>query len=131
MAEIDSSYICKAGEAMSLIERPESQAVVAKKAPVRVRLERINCEVAKSLAPDGDQQIWLDRLKAALGTASVDFVDATLFQLQAAARLPNSGISEIAVNAALALIEGEKPKGETEWPSWSKWHSSIQPQWRS
>jgi hypothetical protein len=114
MAEIDSSYLCKAGEAMSLIERPESQAVVAKKAPVRVRLERINCEVAKSLAPDGDQQIWLDRLKAALGTASMDFVDATLFQLQAAARLPNSGISEIAVNAALALIEGEKPKGETE-----------------
>ena len=44
----------------------------------------------------------------------MEFVDATLFQLQAAARLPNSGVSEIAVNAALALIEGEKPKGETE-----------------
>jgi hypothetical protein len=28
--------------------------------------------------------------------------------------LGDSGISEIAVNAALALIEGEKPKGETE-----------------
>jgi hypothetical protein len=44
----------------------------------------------------------------------MDFVDATLFQLQAAARLPNSGISEIAVNAALAFIEGERPRGETE-----------------
>ena len=44
----------------------------------------------------------------------MDFVNATLFQLQAAARLPNSGLSEIAVNAALALIEGEKPRGETE-----------------
>jgi hypothetical protein len=46
--------------------------------------------------------------------AAIEFVDATLYQLQAAARLPNSGVSEIAVNAALALIEGEKPKGETE-----------------
>jgi hypothetical protein len=32
----------------------------------------------------------------------------------AAARLPNSGISEIAVNASLALIEGAKPQGEIE-----------------
>lgn len=87
---------------------------LARKAPVRVKLERVNCDVAKSLPPDGNHQVWLDRLKAALGTPSMDFVDATLFQLQAAARLPNSGLSEIAVNAALALIEGEKPKGETE-----------------
>jgi hypothetical protein len=57
---------------------------------------------------------WIERLKAALGTASVEFVDATLYQLQAAARLPNSGVSEIAVNAALAMIESEQPRGETE-----------------
>jgi hypothetical protein len=44
----------------------------------------------------------------------MDFVHATLFQLQAAARLPNSGLSETAVNAALALIEGEQPRNETE-----------------
>src|SRR6478609_6966383 len=37
-----------------------------------------------------------------------------LYQLPAAARLPNSGVSEIAVNAALAMIESEQPKGETE-----------------
>ena len=30
-------------------------------------------------------------------------------QLFAAARLPDSGISEIAVNASLAFIEGAKP----------------------
>jgi len=77
-------------------------------------LEHINCDVAKLLPPDGDHQAWLDRLRAALGTASIDFVNATLFQLQAAARLPNSGLSETALNAALALIEGERPKGETE-----------------
>jgi hypothetical protein len=85
-----------------------------RKPPVRVKLERINCDVSRSLPPDGDHPEWLDRLKAALGTASVEFIDATLYQLQAAARLPNSGISEIAVNAALAMIESEQPKGETE-----------------
>jgi hypothetical protein len=47
-------------------------------------------------------------LKSALGTASSDFVNASLFQLISAARLPGSGISEIAVNAALAFIEGAK-----------------------
>jgi hypothetical protein len=51
---------------------------------------------------------------AALGTSSIEFVDATLYQLQAAARLPNSGVSEIAVNASLAFIEGERPRGEME-----------------
>jgi hypothetical protein len=76
-----------------------------RKPPVRVKLERINCDVSRSLPPDGDHPEWLNRLKAALGTASVEFVDATLYQLQVAARLPNSGISEIAVNAALAMIE--------------------------
>jgi len=51
---------------------------------------------------------------AACGSPSPDFVNASLFQLQAAARLPNSGVSETAVNAALAMIESEQPKGETE-----------------
>jgi hypothetical protein len=49
-----------------------------------------------------------------LGTASSEFVNASLHQLIAAARLPNSGISEIAVNASLAFIEGAKPEGEVE-----------------
>ena len=61
-----------------------------------------------------DAKEWVGRLQAALGTASVEFVEATLYQLQAAARLPNSGVSEIAVNAALAMIESEQPRGETE-----------------
>jgi hypothetical protein len=77
-------------------------------------LERINCDVAKSLPPEGDEQVWLDRLMAACGSSSPDFIHATLFQLQAAARLPNSGLSETALNAALAMIESEQPRGETE-----------------
>jgi hypothetical protein len=38
----------------------------------------------------------------------------SLQQLIAAARLPNSGICEIAVNASLAFIEGAKPRDEIE-----------------
>jgi hypothetical protein len=39
---------------------------------------------------------------------------SSLQQLIAAARLPNSGICEIAVNASLAFIEGAKPRNEIE-----------------
>jgi hypothetical protein len=114
MAEVGRSNIWKAGTAMSLVEQPNQVSAPIRKAPVRVKLERVSCNVAKSLPPDGNHQVWLDRLRTALGTGSMDFVDATLFQIQAAARLPNSGVSEIAVNAALAMIESEQPRGETE-----------------
>jgi hypothetical protein len=114
MAKVSGSYIRKTGGVMSLIES-QGRPPITRKAPVRVKLERINCDVSRSLPPEGEHRVWIDRLKAALGgTASMDFVDATLFQLQGAARLPNSGVSEIAVNAALAMIESEQPKGQTE-----------------
>jgi hypothetical protein len=82
--------------------------------PIRVRLQRVNSDASKSHPPDGQKQDWWNRLKAAMGTASSDFVNATLFQLQAAARLPNSGVSETAVNSALSLIENAKPRDEME-----------------
>jgi hypothetical protein len=41
-------------------------------------------------------------------------VEASLYQLIAAARLPGNGLSEIAVNASLAFIEGAKPQDEVE-----------------
>jgi hypothetical protein len=114
MAKVDRSHIRKAGEVMRLAEHHSKEPVGVRKEPVRVKLERINCDVSRSLPPDGDHQAWLDRLKTALGSVSMDFVNATLFQLQAAARLPNSGVSEIAVNSALAMIESEQPRNETE-----------------
>jgi hypothetical protein len=114
VAAVGRLDLWKADEGMSTTHQSSRVPAPVKEAPVRVKLERINCDVAKSLPPDGDHPEWLDRLKAALGTASTEFVSASLFQLQAAARLPNSGLSETAVNAALAMIEGEKPKGETE-----------------
>jgi hypothetical protein len=43
-----------------------------------------------------------------------DFAKATLVQIQNASRLPIGGISEMSTNAALAFIEGAKPKNEIE-----------------
>jgi hypothetical protein len=82
--------------------------------PVRVRLKRISCDQAQAYPPDGHSEEWWHRLKSALGTASSAFVDASLTQLIAAARLPGRGISEVAVNAALAFIDGAKPREEVE-----------------
>jgi hypothetical protein len=85
-----------------------------KLAPVRVRLRRINSDHARAYPPDGQTREWWRRLKNALGTSSNYFVDASLQQLIAAARLTFSGISERAVNASLAFIEGAKPRDEIE-----------------
>jgi hypothetical protein len=82
--------------------------------PPRVGLRRLNASSAKPYPPDEDGKVWWARLKKALGTQSSDFVNASLFQLIAVARLPCSGISEMAVNAALAFVEGCKPKNEME-----------------
>jgi hypothetical protein len=85
-----------------------------RKKPVRLRLQRIHAELSRPYPPREGAKEWWDRLKAAMGTASSDFVNATLFQLQSAARLPNGGVSETAVNAALSMIETAKPDGEIE-----------------
>jgi hypothetical protein len=82
--------------------------------PVRVKLERITASQSKTLPPDGSREIWWDRLKKTLGTTSSDFVDGSLWQLQAAAKLPYTGISETAMNAALAMIEAAAPRDEIE-----------------
>jgi hypothetical protein len=83
-------------------------------ARVRVRLQHVNANVAKAYPPDGENKLWWARLKQALGTESSDFVNTSIFQLQAAARLPCGGISEMALNAALAMIEAAAPRDELE-----------------
>jgi len=82
--------------------------------PVRVKLRRANANLAKAYPPDGENLAWWKRLKQALGTASSDFVNASLHQLQAAAQLPFGGISEMVLNAALAMIEAAAPRDEIE-----------------
>src|SRR5499427_1660163 len=46
--------------------------------------------------------------------AKSTFANASLFQLQRSAQLPFSGISELAMNASLALIEAAAPQNEIE-----------------
>ena len=98
-------------------DKPESTLTALaseRRPPVRVKLERITASHSKTLPPDGNKEIWWDRLKKALGTTSSDFVDGSLWQLQAAAKLPYTGISETAMNSALAMIEAAAPRDEIE-----------------
>lgn len=95
----------------------QSQVVPVTNSPARrtrVKLRRVSSDVSKPYPPDGDQKRWWERLKAALGTTSSDFVNATLIQVQNASRLPCGGISETSVNAVLAFVEAAEPKNEME-----------------
>jgi hypothetical protein len=82
--------------------------------PVRVKVFRADGKLAKVHPPNGDEKNWWQRLNKALGTTSSDFVNASLFQIQAAARSPFGGISQLSMNAALAIIEAAAPKDEIE-----------------
>ncbi len=120
MVAVSRALVCQDRE-NRMTNKPHNPLVpVAGKAsqdappPVRVKLRRINANCAKNYPPDGETKVWWTRLKKALGTSSSDFVNASLSQLQAAARLPFSGVSEVGVNAALAMIEGAAPKDEIE-----------------
>src|SRR5256886_15077955 len=101
---------------MSQKPRGSITSVEPRKAPppVKVRLKRVTCDHAIPYPPDGQAREWWQRLRNAFGTASSAFVQASLYQLIEAAGLRGSGISEIAVNASLAFIEGAKPQGEVE-----------------
>jgi hypothetical protein len=82
--------------------------------PVRVKVFRADGKLARFYPPDGDGRDWWPRLNKALGTTSSDFVNASLFQIQSASRSPWGGISELAMNAALAMIEAAAPRDEVE-----------------
>ena len=82
--------------------------------PVRVKLTRADAYVAATCPPDGETENWWRRLNEALGTMSSDFVDASLLQLQAAARSPYGTISQTHMNAALAMITAAAPRDEIE-----------------
>jgi hypothetical protein len=82
--------------------------------PVTIKLKGIRSDVATFGSPDGKEDLWKHRLKAAFGTASDAFVEMSLHQLQAAARLPGEGPSELAMNAAIAMISADKPGNEMD-----------------
>ena len=60
-----------------LVPKPSSPA-----ARTRVKLRHVNCNYSKPYPPAGLEQVWWDRLKAAMGTTSSDFVSATLTQIE-------------------------------------------------
>ena len=109
---------------------PARVAVQRPPSPVRVKIYRADGKLAPVHCPDGEGKIWWRRLKNALGTTSSDFVNASLFQLQSACRSPWGGISELAMNAALALSKRQPPKTKLKMRSTSKWPARIQPPWR-
>jgi hypothetical protein len=82
--------------------------------PVRVKIWDEKGRIAKVHPPDGDAAVWWERLNKAFGTASSDFANASLVQIQAAARSPWGMVSEQSMNAALAMIEAANPKDEIE-----------------
>jgi hypothetical protein len=89
-------------------------ANVRKSPPVRVKVFGADGKIVKVHPPDGEHKDWWLRLNKALGTTSSDFVNASLFQIQSASRSPWGGISELYLNAALAMIEAAAPKDEIE-----------------
>jgi hypothetical protein len=82
--------------------------------PVRVKIWDAKGLLANIQPPDGEHAAWWQRLQKALGTASSDFVNVSLVQIQLAARSPLGKVSEQAMNAALSMIEAAAPKDEIE-----------------
>ena len=125
MAAVSRAVVCQDGNNRMTNETDHLLTPVAnrpgtpvvnqpRRPPVRLKLRRVNANLATAYPPDGESKVWWKRLKKALGTASSAFVNASLLQLQAAAQSPCGGISETATNAALALIEGAAPRNEIE-----------------
>ena len=118
MAEVSRAVVCQHRYRRMTNKPNNSPTPVASQRvrppPVRVKLGRVNASLAKVYPPDGENEIWWQRLNTALGTTSSDFVNAALFQLQGVARSPFGRISEIKLNAALAMIEAAAPKDEIE-----------------
>ena len=99
------------GTAPSLPTRSHRQR---RSPPVQIKLKGIQGNVAAFGSPDVNEDIWREQLKAAFGTVSDAFVEVSLRQLQYAACMPGDGTSELAINAAIAMIAAAKPLNEIE-----------------
>jgi hypothetical protein len=117
VAAISRSVVCQQRHS-GMTHRPNNSptpvASQRRLPPVRVKVWGADGKLAKVHPPDGEAENWWRRLNNALGTMSSDFVNSSLFQIQAAARSPLGGISELSMNAALAMIEAAAPKDEIE-----------------
>ena len=79
MGEGDASSLCQGDRRMSdSVPAPTSPVSKLSARRTRAKLRRVDCNFSKPYPPNGDEKRWWDRLKAALGTTSSDFVNATL-----------------------------------------------------
>jgi hypothetical protein len=77
-------------------------------------LKAIQAEVATFGSPGPEDEVWRAQLRAAFGSMSDDFVATSLCHLQTAARMPGAGPSELAINAAIAMVAAAAPLNEIE-----------------
>ncbi len=79
MGEGDASSLCQGDRRMSdSVPAPTSPVSKLSARRTRVKLRRVDCNFSKPYPPNGDEKRWWDRLKAAMGTTSSEFVNATL-----------------------------------------------------
>jgi hypothetical protein len=90
--------------------------LVDRRRPARAKVRSRHYGSRSFSSPHADDAGFRARLADALGTASSDFVDASLHQLIQVASHCDSpeGGSEMELNAALALIESVRPANEIE-----------------
>jgi len=90
--------------------------LVGRRRPARAKVRSRQYGSRSFFSPHADHAGFRARLADALGTASPDFVNASLHQLiQAVSRCDQpEGGSEMELNAALALIECVRPANEIE-----------------
>ena len=117
MAAISSPIVCQDRD-KRMTNKPNKMPAIGRPSPVAFHRFASSCG---GRMPSWHKPIpltarakWWARLNKALGTSSSDFVNASLLQLQAAARSPFGTISETHINAALAMIEAAAPKDEIE-----------------
>jgi hypothetical protein len=116
---------------------PATNCARRRSRPVRVRLEGIQGNVPSFGSPGTNDEVWRKHLKVVFGTASDAFLEVSLRQLQFAARMPGDGASEVAINAAIAMIAAAEPANEVEaalavhMAGKASWARSIRGPWRS
>lgn len=82
--------------------------------PVSIKIKGIQGGVATFGSPGPQHDLWRRQLRTAFGTASDALIEVTLHQLLYAAQLSGGGPSEIAINAAIAMIAAAAPINEIE-----------------
>jgi hypothetical protein len=102
----------RAAECVSIISTsPDFASVESAWSAFLVANGRVFAKLKQGSKSSSKSRAWWGRKVCQRRNA---FINSSLVQLQAAARLPFGGISETAVNAALAMIEAAAPKDEIE-----------------